>query len=392
VNNLLIGLVGALMATNQPLAVSNLIQQNTGVSVTMVNPNDPAEQELQKVMAEDEAALTEVDQWMHGNNVFVAQGAGESKESLNRRIHERLDSVRKDYEDFLGRYPDFARGHLAYGSYLNDIGDEEGGMLQNERAAQLDPKNPAAWNNLANFYGEHGPLTNAFLDYAKAIELNPAEPVYYQNLATTVYLFRKDAMAFYGINEQQVFDKSLALYRHAIQLAPDDFPLMTDYAQTYYGIRPLRTNDALVAWTNALQIAHDDNERQGVYLHLARIKMSVGRFAEARAHLDDVTNAAFASLKHRLESSLAERENTATNPVATGISTNVPSFPTNNVVAPANAATITGKTNLVPTHSLPVLSNGVPALTNPPLFAPAMAPVLTNVPPVPPPASHLSFP
>jgi tetratricopeptide (TPR) repeat protein len=139
-----------------------------------------------------------------------------------------------------------------------------------------------------------------------------------------VYLFRKDARAFYGISEQQVFDKALALYRKAIQLAPDDFPLMTDYAQTYYGIRPLRTNDALGAWTNALKIAHDDNEREGVYIHLARIKMSIGRFAEARAHLNDVTNAAFDGLKNRIESSLAERESAATNPHAATVSTNAP--------------------------------------------------------------------
>jgi tetratricopeptide (TPR) repeat protein len=379
VNELLIGLVGALIATNQPLAVSNLIQQHTGVSVTLVNPNDPAEQELQKLMAEDEAALTEVDKWIQGNNAFAAQGAGESKEALNQRIRARLEPVRKDYEDFLRRYPDFARGHLAYGSFLNDIGDEEGGMLQNEQARQLDPKNPAAWNNLANFYGEHGPLTNAFVDYAKAIELDPAEPLYYQNLATTVYLFRKDARAFYGINEQQVFDKALALYRKAIQLAPGNFPLATDYAQSYYGIRPLRTNDALGAWTNALQIAHDDNEREGVYLHLARIKTAAGRFAEARAHLNDVTNAAFADLKHRLENNLAERESAATNTHAgTGRSTNVP--------------TVAGKTNRTPTHATPALSNGVPALTNPPPFDPAMATGLTNVPPVSSPASRLPFP
>jgi tetratricopeptide (TPR) repeat protein len=336
VNELLIGLVGALIATNQPLAVSNLIQRNTGISVTMVNPNDPAEQELQKLMAGDEAALTEVDGWIQGNNAFTSQGAGESKETLNRRIRARLEPVRKDYEDFLRRYPDFARGHLAYGSFLNDIGEEDAAAAEYEKAAQLDPKNPATWNQLANYCGEHGPITNAFVDYAKAIDLNPAEPVYYQNLATTVYLFRMDARAFYGISEDQVFDKALALYHKAIQLAPDNFPLAADYAQTYYGIRPLRTNDALVAWTNALHIAHDDNESQGVYLHLARIKMSIGRFAEARAHLNDVTNAAFASLKHRLESSLVERESAATNP-ATSVSTNVVTAPTKPLAVPTNA-------------------------------------------------------
>ena len=328
-NELLIGLVGALIATNQPLAVSNLIQQNAGGSVAMVNPNDPAEKELAQLMAEDDTAVTEVDKWIQGNNAFAAQGAGESKEALNRRIRARLEPVRKDYEDFLQRYPDSARGHLAYGSFLNDIGEEEAAGAQCEIATRLDPKNPAAWNQLANYCGEHGPLTNAFVDYAKAIELNPAEPVYYQNLAAMVYLFRKDARAFYGISEEQVFDKALALYRKAVQLAPDNFPLATDYAQTYYGIRPLRTNDALGAWTNALQIAHDDNEREGVYLHLARIKMAAGRFAEARAHLNGVTNAAFADLKRRLVQNLAERENTATNINTATVSTNALAVPTN---------------------------------------------------------------
>ena len=34
-------------------------------------------------------------------------------------------------------------------------------------------------------------------------------------------------------------------------------------AESYYGIHPLRTNDALVAWTNALNVAHNDAEREG---------------------------------------------------------------------------------------------------------------------------------
>ena len=320
-NTLLLGLVGAVLATNQPLAVSNLVQQQTGVAMPIVNPSDPAEQELQQLMAEDDAAQTEVDKWIRDDSDFKNVGAGETKDELRQRILDRFASVRKDYEAFVRRNPNFARGRLAYGSFLNDSGDEDAGATQYRIASELDPKNPAAWNNLANYYGEHGPLTNAFLDYAKAIALNPAEPVYYQNLATTVYLFRKDAREFYGLNEQQVFDKALALYQQAVKLAPDNFPLATDYAQSYYGIRPLRTNDALAAWTNALAIARDEVEREGVYIHLARIKISIGQFAEARVQLDDVTNAALTDLKNRLERSLVQHEHPGTNAPAAGTNT-----------------------------------------------------------------------
>jgi tetratricopeptide (TPR) repeat protein len=327
VNELLIGLVGALIATNQPLAVSNLIQQHAGVSVAMVNPNDPEEKELTQLMVGDDAALSEVDKWIRDNNAFADQGAGESKEALNLRIRARFNSVRKDYQDFLQRYPNFARGHLAYGSFLNDLGEEDAAAAEYQKAAEIDPKNPAAWNQLANYYGENGPVTNAFVDYAKAIDLNPAEPVYYQNFATTVYLYRKDAREFFGLSEEQVFDRALALYQQAMKLDPQNFLLATDYAESYYGIRPLRTNTALVAWTNALQIAHDDNEREGVYIHLARIKIAAGRFAEAREQLKAVTNAAFAEPRHRLERNLADRENGATNSEAIGVSTNPPALP-----------------------------------------------------------------
>lgn len=322
--DLTIGLLGALLATNQPLVVSNLVQQQTGVPVAIVNPTGPAEKELQQLMEDDEAALAEVDQWIQTNNALTAKGMGESKETLNQRIRTRLDSVRTNYAGFLRRHPDSARGFLAYGTYLDDIGDEESARVQFENASQIDPKNPAAWNNLANYYGEHGPLASAFADYTRAIELAPTEPVYYHNLATLVYLYRKDAQSFYGINEQQVFDKALELYRKAVQLNPDNFELATDYAESYYGIRPLRTNDALVAWTNALNIAHNDTEREGVFIHLARIKAAVGRFDEARAQLDAVTNSIYADLKNRLQRNVAGRENPATNAAAIFTNTVVP--------------------------------------------------------------------
>jgi len=336
--SLLTHLLSVFVATNPPaFAVSNEIQQATGISVT-VPVKDPVEQELDKVMIADDDAQAEVDKWIRDNSDFLKEGAGESNADLNKRIRERFASVRKGYQDFLERHPDSAHGYLAYGSFLNDIGEEDAAAEQYEKSRALDPKNPAVWNNLANYYGEFSPVTNAFIYYAKAIELNPAEPVYYQNFATTVYLFRKDAREFFGINEQQVFDKALGLYRQAMKLAPDNFPLATDYAQSYYGIKPLRTNDALVAWTNTLAIAHDDVEREGVYLHLARIKMSISQFDESRGLLAAVTNAALGDMKKRLERSLVDHEHPPTNAVEVSTSaTNTIAIPTNSVPVPTNA-------------------------------------------------------
>jgi len=309
VSNLLIGLVGALLSTNQPAGVSNLVLQTTGMTVTVPDPNDPVEKEYQQLLEADDDAQAEVDKWIEENNGFAAKGAGMDRIEMRRRIMARFDLVRKGYEDFIKKHPDHARVRIAYGSFLGDIHDEEGSQEQLEKALELNSKDPAVYNNLANIYGHTGPVKKAFEYYARAIELSPLQSVYYYNFGTTVYLFRKDAMEFYEINEQQVFDKALELYSKALKLDPTNFPLASDVAQTYYGIKPWRTEAALKAWTNTLAIAHDEIEREGVYLHLARIKLNAGLFAEARAHINAVTNSMYAELKARLTRNVNEREN-----------------------------------------------------------------------------------
>ena len=308
VSSLIIGLLSVVVATNQAVAVSNLVAQTTGLAVTVPDPADPVEQEFKKLEAADDAAQAEVDGWIRENIDFTAKGAGIPAAELNRRIMRRFEPVRKGYEDFIALHPNHVKVRLAFASFLDDIHDEDGEMVQLEKARELDPKDSAVWNNLANYYGHNSPVTKAFEYYEKAIELNPAEPVYYQNFATTTYLFRKDAMEHYHITEPQVFDKALDLYVKALKLDPTNFPLATDLAQSYYGIKPVRTEDALQAWTNALRVAHDEIEREGVYLHLARFKLNAGRFAEARAHLNAVTNENYAELKSRLTRNLEERE------------------------------------------------------------------------------------
>ena len=306
------GLLSALVATNQPVAVSNFVARTTGISLAVPDPNDPVEKEYQKLLETDDAAQEEVDKWIREETAFREKGAGLPDATLQARIEQRLKAVRDTYEGFLRQHPEHARAHLAYGSFLMEIHEEDEAVNQMEKARDLDPKNPAVWNNLANYYGHRSPVKKAFEYYSKAIELNTNEPVYYQNLATTVFLFRPDAMEFYNIDESQVFDKALELYHKAMKLDPDNFVLASDYAQSYYGIRPMRTGDAIAAWESALKIAPDNKEREGVYIHLARIKLSAERFEEVRQHLNSVTNEIYASLKNRLIRNLERQEKAAT--------------------------------------------------------------------------------
>ncbi len=310
-SNLLIGLLSALVATNQPAALSNFVAQTTGAPVNAPDPNDPVEKEYKKLLEQDDAAQEEVDKWIRDEAAFREQGAGLPGATLRARVEHRFKPVREAYEDFLRRHPEHARAHLAYGSFLHDTHDEEGGVEHWEKARELDPENPAAWNNLANHYGHRSPVKKAFEYYAKAIELNPREPVYYQNFATTVFLFRQDAMEFYKINEQQVFSKSLGLYRQAIKLDPNNFELASDYAMTYYGIKPVPTDEALGAWEYALKVAPNETDREGVFVHLARFKLNAGRFDEARKDLNRVTNEVYDVLKNRLLRNLEKQETEA---------------------------------------------------------------------------------
>jgi len=312
VRKLLIGLLGVLVAASALAAADDLVVGTSNSPPATVPATDEGvEKEYKKLLEADDTAQAEVDQWIRDNDEAAAKGAGVPSADLQRRIRDRFAPIREAYADFIRRHPNHARARVAFGSFLNDLHDEDGAQAQWEKALELNPKDPAAYNNLANIYSHTGPINKVFEYYGKAIELNPREPLYYQNLGDVVFLFRKDAMKFYTLTEPQVYDKALEIYRQALKLAPDNFPLASDVAQTYYGIKPLRLEDALTAWTNTLAIAHDEVEREGVYLHFARLKLQADRFAEVHAHLNAVTNDMYTVLKKRLARNLDEQERKA---------------------------------------------------------------------------------
>jgi tetratricopeptide (TPR) repeat protein len=278
--------MGAVLATNSPQAASNVVADTAAASIPVINRNDPVENEYYKVLVDDDTAEKEVLGWMNDADGFAKAGGGGSTLTLNLKIQQRLDGIKREYEDFVELHPRHVNIRLAFGSFLNDNRDDEGAFTQWEAARQLAPTNPAAWNNLGNYYAHRGPFTNALAYYDKAIELNPSQAVYYHNLAAAVYLFRSAAREYYHLDEAQVFDKAQALYRQAIKLDPDNFILYTDFAQSFYGTDPPRWEDGLAAWTEALKLARDEVEREGVYLQMAHIQLELGQYDQARSDLN----------------------------------------------------------------------------------------------------------
>jgi tetratricopeptide (TPR) repeat protein len=313
VSDLLTGLLVALISTNPAAGVSNLVAQKTGATIELTNPNDPVEKEYQQVLAEDDAAQAQIDKWIRDDQAYRAKGAGTPEGTLRLKIEQRVEEVKKSYDRFLQLHPNHVKARIAYGSFLNDTKDEAAAAEQWEKARALDPKNPAAWNNLANYYAHNSPIRKGFEYYEKAIELNPKEPVYIENLAVCVYMFRKDAMEYYHLTEDKVFDKALQLYRQAMKLDPNNFILASDYAQSFYGTKPPRYKEGLEAWKNVLPLARDEIEREGVLIHLARIETKLGQLPEADKHLKAVTNEMYGTVKTTLTKNLKAAEENITN-------------------------------------------------------------------------------
>jgi tetratricopeptide (TPR) repeat protein len=306
VNLLIIAIFAAALGTEEPVKTKAAPKVNTNAAAA--GEQDPVTLEYHKILEKDEAALQKIEKIVQEYEAFQEKGAAGPRGAMLTKIDQLVDEVKKTYDDFLQRNPKHVEGYLAYGSFLNELGDEEGATEKWEKARELDPKNPSAWNNLANIFGHIGPIKKAFQYYEKAIELDPKEPVYLQNLATTTYLFRKDAAETYRIDEEAVFDKALALYRQAMKLDPTNIVLATDYAQSYYGIRPLRTNDAIAAWEHCLTLVKSDVEKQGVYLHLARVELNSGKFEDAQKHLDLIKDPSMQELKARLQKNLDRKK------------------------------------------------------------------------------------
>lgn len=322
-----------MVATNQVVAASNVLAQTTGIRAPVVDPADPVEQEYRRLLEQDDDAQAEVDEWIKeaGERETAADDLGSI--TLGARIKQRFEPIEQAYGDFLRRNPNHTRARLAYGSMLSDFGRHDEAVAQWEKARELDPTNPATWNNLADHFSHFGPTRKCLEYFAKAVELAPKEPLYRYNLAIAVSVFRADARELYGLpDDQAVLRKALELYRDARRVAPNDFKTATDLAQMYYQLVPDPTlapaaferakkalvDEGMVAWKEAAQLAPTDLDREGIAIHMARYCGMNGRYREGLKLLDEVTHPGLADVKARVKRGIEMKEREAKRRSASG--------------------------------------------------------------------------
>ncbi len=273
-----------------------------------VDPNSPEEREYVRVLMTHATARNEVIYWIRADITQRKSLSPPPNALLKSRIKQRLEPLVATYKDFLKRNPRHVQAGQSYRNLLADLNGEDGLIKQWEQAHGIDPRDPDAWRRLAHYYSHIGEIKKSFQCYAKAIELDPTEPVYYQDYALTVFLYRRDARDHFHSNEQQVFDRALELYEQAMKLDPKNAPLAVDIAECYYMIRPPRVEPALQAWQRVLKLASNDQQRENTYLNLARVEIAGEHFESARRYLNLVKNRQFERIKGRVANTLATRE------------------------------------------------------------------------------------
>ena len=222
-----------------------------GVAARAQDPND-AEREFRRLLTRDDELMAK------------------RPEPRQRQSVERLGH---DYQRFLAQHPGHTRAMIAYGSLLDDLGRGDEAMRWWEKAITFDPHAAAAYNNIANHYGHTGRAVDALRYYAKAIALAPDEPMFRFNWAVTCSLFRNDTRAVYGWDTAEIFRRSLAQLRAARDMAPLEFSYAKAYAEEFYLVPQPDWTEARVAWKVCLGLTSDDEQRQLVYCHLARVSI-----------------------------------------------------------------------------------------------------------------------
>ena len=232
--------------------------------------------------------------------------AGLGKEEVDQdNLKRDLQSLIFDYDDFLHTHPRFAPGYVTYGLLLGKVGMRRESSAILLKANQLDPDIPIVKNQLGNYLAEEGEPVEAANYFISAIRLAPTEPLYHYQLGTLLIEARDDFLKSGQWTRTQLDQAMLEAFRHAAELAPDNFAYAYRYAESFYDLAAPDWNEALKLWGALEDRAAPGLEKETIRLHAANILIKQRRFDHARLLLLTVTAGPLQVQKQKLLDQLA---------------------------------------------------------------------------------------
>ncbi len=233
----------------------------------------------------------------------AAQAAGDQLDRSSTEM--QLSEIVREYEALLRKDPKFVAAYIAYGLFLNTTGHAQRSYAIFKKAEAIDPDQPIIQNQIGNHHAEEGEYTEAATRYETAIRLAPKEPLYHYQLGTLLYEYREFFIDAKVYTRDALLRRSADAFARAAELAPDNIAYTYRHAESFYDLPDPDWNAALAAWKAIEQRAKAGVELQTTQLHQANILVQLGRQDEARALLDQITEASLQANKQKLVDQLS---------------------------------------------------------------------------------------
>ncbi len=223
-----------------------------------------------------------------------------------QRAQAEFRAIITAYENVIRAAPDMAEAYAAYGLLLGRTGNREESTTALLKANKLDPNIPMVKNQLGNVLAEDGSYNQAMAYYLSAIELNQDEPLYHYQLGSLLHAYRDFFLDDKTFDRATLDRKTQAAFRRAAELAPENWPYIYRYAESFYDLETPDWEAALAEWRKLEEKAPEGLGKQTIRVHIANVMVEMGDRAGAAGLVETITDPALADQKQTVVARLQE--------------------------------------------------------------------------------------
>lgn len=238
--------------------------------------------------------------------VWTRLRAAPDDEDNRNRAYAEFRDILTTYENIIRQSPNFAEAYAAAGLLLDRTGNREEALRMFLTANRLNPNIPTVKNQIGNYLAEDGSYRAALGYYLAAIDLAPDEPLYHYQLGSLLYAYRKFFIDDDMFEPATIDRKIHEAFRRAAELAPDNWPYLYRYGESFYDLPDPDWEAALAWWRSLAEKADPGLPRQTCLLHVANVLHHMGNDAEATRILEAITEPALSEEKQTLVDQLAQ--------------------------------------------------------------------------------------